>query len=99
MDPLPDNWGRWGQDDDIGAVNLLGSEEMFAGLNAATRRGRKGVERFTLQMPMTGDTIDVLVDEAEPPPRKPEIPCSPVERRVVATTPSTPRTLTYNPAG
>ena len=25
-----ENWGRWGEDDELGAINLLGSEEMFA---------------------------------------------------------------------
>ena len=51
---LPDNWGRWGEDDELGALNFLGSEEMFEGMKAATKRGRKSVESFTLQVPMTG---------------------------------------------
>jgi kynurenine formamidase len=51
---LPDNWGRWGEDDELGALNLLGSEELFDGMKAATKRGRKGVESYTLQLPMTG---------------------------------------------
>lgn len=58
-----ENWGRWGEDDGLGAINLLGGEEMFEGLNAATRRGRKRVDRFTLQTPITGDAIDALVLE------------------------------------
>jgi len=36
---LPDKWGRWGEEDELGALNLLGSEEMFAGMRAATKRG------------------------------------------------------------
>lgn len=60
---LPDNWGRWGEDDELGALNLLGSEEAFAGMQAAMKRGPTGIERFTLQLPMTGEAIDVLVDE------------------------------------
>ncbi len=51
---LPDNWGRWGEEDELGALNFLGSEEMFDGMKAATKRGRKAVEGFTLQLPMTG---------------------------------------------
>lgn len=78
LDGLPTNWGRWGEDDEIGALNLLGSEEMFAGLQAATRRGRKRVERFTLQLPMTGDTIDVLAEEdVEGPTTEPGDPLFP----------------------
>ncbi len=65
---LPTNWGEWGDDDEIGALNYLGSEEMFRGARAMTRRGSKGIERITLQLPMTGDTIDVLAEEdAEAP--------------------------------
>ncbi len=63
LEDLPDNWGRWGEDDELGALNLLGSEEAFAGMQAAMQRGPKGIERFTLQMPMTGEAIDVLVEE------------------------------------
>lgn len=54
VEALPNNWGRWGDDDELGAINVLGSEEMFEGMNAATKRGKKGIERFTLQVPMTG---------------------------------------------
>lgn len=62
-----ENWGRWGADDELGAINLLGSEEMFEGLNAATRRGKKRVGRFTLQTPITGEAVDALVGEGEFP--------------------------------
>ena len=51
---LPDNWGRWGEDDELGALNLLGSEQMFEGMKAVQRGGKKNLERFTLQVPMTG---------------------------------------------
>lgn len=30
----PDNWGRWGADDEIGAVNYLTSEEVLRGIGA-----------------------------------------------------------------
>ncbi len=67
-----ENWGRWGEDDELGAINLLGSEEMFAGLNAATKRGRKRVERFTLQTPITGDAFDAFFpDQFETAPSFP----------------------------
>ena len=58
-----ENWGRWGEDDELGAINLLGSEEMFAGLTAAKKRGRKRVERFTLQTPITGEAFDAFFDD------------------------------------
>lgn len=64
---MPDNWGRWGEDDELGALNLLGSEEAFDGMRAAMQRGRKGIERFTLQTPITGNAIDALVTDAEFP--------------------------------
>jgi hypothetical protein len=64
---LPDNWGRWGEDDELGALNFLGSEEAFAGMRAAMQRGPTGIERFTLQTPMTGEAIDVLVGEGDAP--------------------------------
>lgn len=57
------NWGRWGEDDQLGAINYLGSEEMFRGLTAATKRGKTGIQRFTLQTPITGFAIDALVGE------------------------------------
>lgn len=51
LDELPNNWGRWGEDDELGALNLLDSEQAFKGMNAAMRRGKTGVETFTLQVP------------------------------------------------
>ena len=54
LEDLPDNWGRWGEDDELGALNFLGSEEMFDGMRAAMKRGRKCIDGFTLQVPMTG---------------------------------------------
>ncbi|QSW99657.1 cyclase family protein [Haloterrigena alkaliphila] len=67
---LPDNWGRWGEDDELGALNLLGSEEAYAGMEAAMKRGPKGIERFTLQTPMTGEAVDALVDEETDAPTR-----------------------------
>lgn len=54
LDGLPKNWDRWGPDDELGAINFLGSEEMFEGMNAAMKCGKTGIERFTLQVPVTG---------------------------------------------
>lgn len=68
MDGLPKNWNRWGSDDELGAINMLGSEEMFEGMKAATKRGKMGVERFTLQTPMTGRiNRDGVTEEGEVP--------------------------------
>lgn len=61
---MPDNWGRWGSDDGLGVLNVLGSEEMFDGMTAAKKRGKINIERFTLQAPTTGFGIDELVGEA-----------------------------------
>ncbi|WP_167050575.1 cyclase family protein [Salinibacterium sp. ZJ77] len=44
---LPSNWGRWGADDEVGALNFLGATEVLAGV-AAVRQGRT----FTLQTPV-----------------------------------------------
>lgn len=43
----PKNWGKWGDDDEVGALNYLGSAEALAGVEQI-RTGRS----FTLQVPM-----------------------------------------------
>ena len=65
LDDLPTNWGRWGTEDELGALNLLGSEQAFDGMRAATRRGREEVARFTLQLPMTGEVINPDPDQPD----------------------------------
>ncbi|WP_267640035.1 cyclase family protein [Haloarchaeobius amylolyticus] len=55
LDGLPTNWGRWGEDDERGALNFLGSAEAFDGMQAAVSGGRKRIERFTLQLSVTGE--------------------------------------------
>jgi hypothetical protein len=57
LDGLPDNWGRWGDEDERGTLNLLGSREAAAGMNAALQNGEDAVERFTLGLPLTGEAI------------------------------------------
>lgn len=55
LDGAPTNWGRWGADDEVGAVNFLGAEEILAGASCI----RKGAT-FTLQLPIgnpDGDPI------------------------------------------
>ncbi len=64
---LPTNWGRWGEDDELGALNLLGASEMAAGMEAAMQGGADNVERFTLQTPITGNAVDALIGEGEFP--------------------------------
>lgn len=44
----PSNWGKWGDDDQIGAINYLDDAQALRG-TAAVRSGR----RFMLQVPMT----------------------------------------------
>ena len=58
LEGLPDNWGRWGADDERGTLNLLGSAEAAAGMRAALAAGDDAIERFTLGLPLTGEPID-----------------------------------------
>lgn len=44
----PNNWGKWGENDEVGALNLLGEEQV---LNAA--KAIQSGKTFTLQIPMT----------------------------------------------
>src|SRR3989344_6926206 len=51
----PKNWGRWGPDDEVGALNFLGPREVMD----AMPRVRSG-KQFTLQVPMAdpkGDPV------------------------------------------
>jgi kynurenine formamidase len=51
----PKNWGKWGADDEVGALNYLGPAEVLAAV-ALVRSGKV----FTLQMPMgnpAGDPV------------------------------------------
>lgn len=54
---LPDNWGKWGDDDEIGTLNYLDGEQAFRGMQAAMRGRPDDIEVFTLQPPYTGDVI------------------------------------------
>lgn len=86
LDGLPTNWGRWGDDDEQGALNLLGSEEAFAGLQTATKRGPQCIEWYTLQLSMTGEVIT-------PDPNRPDVIFPDSERDI-----SFPSTDTGDPA-
>lgn len=44
---MPKNWGRWGPDDEVGALNFLTREEVLRGIQAV-----KQGKTFTLQIPM-----------------------------------------------
>ena len=55
LSDLPDNWGRWGDDDELGAFNFLGSEEAFEGLVTAARSDPSSLQTFTLQVSMSGE--------------------------------------------
>ena len=54
---LPDNWGRWGPDDELGTLNFLDGEQAFRGLNAAMRGPKDEIQVHTLQLSYTGDVI------------------------------------------
>ncbi len=58
LEDAPRNWGRWGDDDELGAFNFLGSEEALAGMEAVTRDEATGAETFTLQLSMTGEVAN-----------------------------------------
>lgn len=58
----PTNWGRWGGDDEIGALNFLTATEVKAGL-AAVRHGRT----FTLGSPVATETGDPVLPGRWPP--------------------------------
>lgn len=51
----PKNWGRWGDDDEVGGLNYLGTDEALAGVRAI-RQGKA----FTLQAPMCAPTGDPI---------------------------------------
>lgn len=44
----PNNWGKWGENDEVGALNLLGEEQVLQAAQAI-----KSGKTFTLQIPMT----------------------------------------------
>ena len=67
LNDMPDNWGRWGDDDELGAINHLGGAEVAAGMVAVTNYDPESAARFTLQDPITGYGIDALVSDAENP--------------------------------
>jgi len=67
LEDMPDNWGRWGEEDELGAINYLGGSEMAAGMAAVTNYDPESAARFTLQDPITGHGIDSLVSGAENP--------------------------------
>lgn len=54
LDEHPDNWGRWGDDDQRGTLNLLGGDEATAGMRTVLDGPGETIERFTLQLPITG---------------------------------------------
>lgn len=47
LEDSPNNWGRWGDDDEVGALNFLDHEQIMRGLKSA-RQGKV----FTLQVQM-----------------------------------------------
>lgn len=49
----PKNWGKWGPDDEVGALNYLGAGEVLAAI-ATVRTGKV----FTLQVPMANPVGD-----------------------------------------
>lgn len=51
----PQNWGKWGDGDQVGALNYLGDPEVMAGVKAV-RSGKT----FTLQIPMTSGSGPVF---------------------------------------
>lgn len=54
---LPDNWGRWGAEDELGTLNYLDGEQAFRGMRAALKGPKADIEVHTLQPPYTGNVI------------------------------------------
>ena len=48
QEDAPSNWGKWGDDDQVGALNYLTDQEVLRGIKAV-----QSGETFTLQIPMT----------------------------------------------
>lgn len=61
----PKNWGRWGADDEVGALNFLGHEQVIA----AARLIRQG-KVFTLQVPMADPAGDPAWPGGRSPPMR-----------------------------
>lgn len=58
---VPDNWGRWGADDEVGAVNYLTSEQVLRGIGAV-----EDGETYALGLPVARPEGDpVWPDRAE----------------------------------
>ena len=53
LEGMPDNWGTWGDDDEIGALNYLTSEEVLRGISSVERG-----EVYTLGLPIGRDEGD-----------------------------------------
>lgn len=47
LEDLPKNWGKWGENDEVGALNYLGPAEILSGVGQI-----KQGKTFTLQIPM-----------------------------------------------
>ncbi|WP_226022390.1 cyclase family protein [Halomicrobium salinisoli] len=54
---LPDNWGRWGEDDEIGTLNYLDGEQAARGMQTAMQGPPGEIQVFTLQPPYRGEVI------------------------------------------
>lgn len=55
QEDAPNNWGKWGEDDQVGTLNYLGADQVMAGASAI-RSGKT----FTLQIPMTSGSGPVF---------------------------------------
>lgn len=54
LDDLPKNWGRWGDEDELGVLNLLGVSRPSRVLTAM-QRDKNRTEQFPLQLSITSD--------------------------------------------
>lgn len=55
LNDAPSNWGRWGEDDEIGALNHLTNDEVLRGVQAVERG-----ETFALGLPVTSPDGDPI---------------------------------------
>jgi kynurenine formamidase len=57
----PSNWGRWGQDDEVGALNFLGSAEVLRGISTI-----KDGSTYTLGQPIRDPRGDLVGQRRRP---------------------------------
>jgi len=61
LEDAPSNWNKWGDEDEVGAVNYLDNEEVLRGIQSVETG-----ERFTLGVPLGRNEGDPMVSDRDP---------------------------------